>query len=265
MIKHISSVFLCVNLLCSCAFYTHKTVNVELPDDYIAFVLYPLDDKLEGESEFLDGFRISMHVPGDLLESELNIESLYSLIRSENVTGTLKYPDGKTTTIEYKIVNHRGSEDIYMKSSLGHFLWEYLSIQDGKLGFAIYWWYCPPATESDLEIIEMTENLLASSSHWHKDDDRDCEDDIENRQWSLFCALKHATIEITGEYNHRNTAIQSVRFSIDDLLPNHGFSHTLMDFNNDIETNHDKIMLVLEMAKKRIKRELLESTTIGHN
>ena len=73
MIKHISSVFLCVNLLCSCAFYTHKTVNVELPDDYIPFVLYPLDDKLEGESEFLDGFRISMHVPGDLLESELNI------------------------------------------------------------------------------------------------------------------------------------------------------------------------------------------------
>ncbi|MBN1582596.1 MAG: hypothetical protein JXA89_17940, partial [Anaerolineae bacterium] len=102
-----------------------------LPDDYLPFTLHQLDDRLEGESEFLDGFKISMNVPSELLGSGLSIEAIFSLIRNKNATGTLTYPSGKTTKIEYEIVHHREKEDIYMKSSLGYFLWEYMLIHDG--------------------------------------------------------------------------------------------------------------------------------------
>ena len=102
----------------------------------------------------------------------------------------------------------------------------------------------------------MTEQLLADSTNWHKNDDRKCENDIESNQWSLFCALKYASIEEMGEYNHHNTAMQTVRFVIDETLPNHGFEHTLMDYNNSPSTEHEDILRVIEIAKKRIKQEI---------
>jgi len=244
-----------------CQLQAQGIIQDELPDDYLPFILHQLDGRFEGESEFLKGFRISMDVPVEVLGKELSIETIFSFVRNRNATGTLIYPNGKTTKIEYEIVHHRGTEDIYMKSALGYFLWEYLSIQEGKLSFAIYWWYCPPATEVDLEIIEMAKKLLADSTHWHKNDDRDCADDIASNQWSLFCALKHSSIVKTGEYNHHNTAIQTARFVIDELIPNHGFGHTLMDFNNEASTRHKNILNVLELSKMRIKEELLKSST----
>jgi len=228
----------------------------ELPDDYLPYTLHQLDTKLEGGSEFLKGYKISMNVPSGFLESELNIDAIISLVRSQNVTGTVTYPSGRTTRIEYEIVRHRETEEIYMKSSLGYFLWEYMLIHDGKLNLAIYWWYCPPATEKDRDIIEYAEKILSDSSRWHKEDDRECEADIENDRWSLFCALKYASMEITDEYNHHNTAIQSVRFVIDELVPNHGFPHTLMDYNNESSTTHSDILHVLELSRARIEGEL---------
>lgn len=255
------NIILYIALSGSCLFPTQNTSQDELPDDYLPFTMHKHDDKLEGESEYLEGFKISMNVPREILENALSMEALFSLVRNRNVTGTLTYPNGRTTKIEYEIVHHRESEDIYMKSSLGYFLWEYMSVQDDKLSFAIYWWYCPPATKQDLEIIEMAEKLLADSTHWHKNDDRDCADDISSNQWSLFCALKHSSLAITGEYNHHNTAIQTARFVIDEIIPNHGFAHTLMDFNNAPPTKHGDILHVLELSKKRIEQELLESSS----
>ena len=122
--------------------------------------------------------------------------------------------------------------------------------------FVINWWYCPPARKVDLETLEMTEQLLADSTNWHKNDDRKCENDIESNQWSLFCALKYASREKMGEYNHHNTAMQTVRFVIDDIIPNHGFEHTLMDYNNSPSTEHEDILRILEIAKKRIIQEI---------
>ena len=143
-----------------------------------------------------------------------------------------------------------------MKSSLGYFLWEYFSANDNEAGFAIYWWYCPPATEKDVEIIEMASEILADPSRWNSSDDRECENDIETNQWSLFCALKYSSMEIMKEYNHHGTAIQSARFAIDELVPNHGFAHTLMDYNNNSSTSHREIMHVLDLARLRIEGEL---------
>ena len=101
-----------------------------------------------------------------------------------------------------------------------------------------------------------SEQLLTDPAHWHKKDDRQCDDDIESQQWSLFCALKYTSIEKMGEYNHHNTAMQTVRFAIDDLIPNHGFDHTLMDYNNVRTTKHEDILRVLKMAEERIKKEI---------
>ncbi len=197
-----------------------------------------------------------MDIPEEILGKGLDSEGLMSIVRAQEITGILTYPNGRSTRIEYEVVNHRGGDDIYMKTTLGYFLWESFDIHDDRLTFVINWWYCPPAREVDLQTLEMAERLLADSANWHKHDDRKCDDDIENNEWSLFCALKHASTSKMGEYNHHNTAMQTARFVIDDLVPNHGFAHPLMDFNNAPTTRHSDILHILSVAKKKIERDL---------
>ena len=235
----------------------------ELPGDYLEFTLNILDDRLEGEINEPDQFFFTVFLQHDILKSGLTLEKLMDSVRNQNVTGTLRYPSGigsvysgKTTEIKFEIVNHRGKDEIYMKSTLGYFLWEYINLQKDKISFAIYWWYCPPASKEDLNILEMAKSLLVNPENWHQKDDRKCEPDIENNHWSLFCALKFASIETTGEYNHHNTAIQTARFVIDDLIPDHGYMHTLMDYNNAPSTTHKDIIIILDLAIEQIKNEL---------
>jgi hypothetical protein len=229
----------------------------ELPDNYLPFSLDIQENQLKGKCEFLEGFTISMILPEEFIKKGFDYTELKNFVQNKKITGTLTYPKGRTTQINYEVVNHRGTNnDIYMKTSLGYFLWERVNIQNGKLSFAIYWWYCPPARPVDLEILELARSLLANPENWHKTDDRKCEDDIDNNKWSLFCALKHASIEKTKEYNHHNTALQAVRFTIDEIKPNHGFEHSLMDYNNLPATTHGDILRVLKQAIKKIKKEL---------
>jgi hypothetical protein len=228
----------------------------ELPDDYLPFNFKVQEGALAGGSEYLEGFTFSMDLPLDFLKEPFNKEALFTIVRDQNMTGTLTYPNDRTTEIKYEIVNYRGVEDIYMKTTLGYFLWEMLDVGDNELSFAIYWWYCPPASKVDLEALEMAEELLADSAHWHKNDDRKCEDDIENDRWSLFCAIKYASIEKMGEYNHHNTAMQALRSAIDEIMPDNGFEHTLMEFNNFPSTTHHDILFVIDRAKKSIEARL---------
>lgn len=246
-------------LLISTGAWAMGTVQDGLPDDYIPFTLSFSDSALVGPSEHVPGFMITMDLPGDCLLDGLDLEGLLACVREEQVTGTLTSPNGRNTPITYEIVRHRGPEEIYMKTTQGYFLWEYVSIDQENVHMAIYWWYCPPATPADLQALEMATELLTDPDHWHQKDDRDCTDDLESGQWSLFCALKHASIETMGEYNHHNTAMQTVRFVIDDLVPGHGFAHTLMDFNNAATTSHAGILRVLELARERILADLAKS------
>jgi hypothetical protein len=231
----------------------------ELPDDYIPFTFSPSDSGLVGSSEFLAGFTITMDIPLERFPDGLELDALYSAVRDQQITGTVTYPSGRVTPIAYEMVRHRGPEEIYMKSSLGYFLWEHVSVTDHEVRMAIYWWYCPPTRPADRAALEMAAQLLADPGRWHQEDDRDCADDAKSHRWSLFCALKHASIKTMGEYNHHNTAMQTVRFVIDERIPEHGFAHTLMDFNNATTTTHADILHVLEQAHERIESDLAET------
>lgn len=231
-------------------------VPQELPDDYVLFEFSLLDAGLVGLSEDLAGFTVTMDLPPASFPVGLSIEALLGVLRQREVTGNLTYPDGRETAVAYEIVRHRGSEETYRKSTLGFLLWESVSVTASGMRVAIYWWYCPPATPDDLAAIDMAARLLEDGSRWHQEDDRACADDVERGRWSLFCALKHASITTMGEFNHHNTAMQTVRFVIDELVPGHGVAHTLMDFNNAAATRPADILKDLGLARERLEAEL---------
>jgi len=252
----ILAVFAFANFAFAHAVFAQEAWPDTLPDNHLPCSLQRVDDGFAGACLALDGFEISLDLPASTSKSNLTLDDLLVLIQTNEVGGTVTYPNGRTTPIQYVIVDHRGRPDVYMKSSLGYFLWEGAAVGDQRLSFVIDFWYTPPATSADLEALELAERLLADPLAWHQEDDRQCEDDIENGRWSLFCALRYASIETMGEYNHHSTAMNTVRFVIDDIVPNHGFAHTLMDYNNLPSTTHADVMQILEIAKERVERLL---------
>lgn len=108
----------------------------------------------------------------------------------------------------------------------------------------------------DLEIIRRADSILSDKSKWNKGDDRQCEDDITNEKYSLFCALYKASIDITGEYIHRRPAIQIVRFTLEKYENGRVKNHRLMDWNNHLDTTFEEVKMVLTESSDTIERKL---------
>jgi hypothetical protein len=111
-----------------------------------------------------------------------------------------------------------------------------------------------PVDGQDLSILTSAYLRLSDPLLWDRADDRKCGPDDE--EVSLYCALYFGSIDTIGEYQHRRTALQEVRFAIEDATGGRDFEHRLMDFNNLPETSFDDIKGVLKTAAERVQDRL---------
>ena len=107
-------------------------------------------------------------------------------------------------------------------------------------------------SNQDLQILQRAKEILSDESKWNSDDDRVCND--VDTKWSLFCALKKATIDALGEYDHRRVALMEVRWIIHKLMEGEDFKHRLMDFNNTRKFND--IVKVLDESIQQVQAKL---------
>jgi hypothetical protein len=231
----------------------------EICENCVEYTLELNGNKLQGSSLQFAGYDVSMILPSYFSNDSLSINYLLKTIRNHDIRGEFMFPNGKTTEIKYSLIPYHYTTTVFMKTSNGWFPWDKLRIENKKLIFSYDYWYCPSATKTDLEILHLCFDYLKDSTNWHQTDDRKCDNDNSDKVWSLFCAIKVASIEKCGEYNHRGVVIQKTRFIIDELYPNHGYAHTLMDFNNDSSTKFEDIIKVLSIVMDRIKDELMAS------
>lgn len=116
----------------------------------------------------------------------------------------------------------------------------------------IYDWPYHPATEWDARIIQLTGTII-NKKNWDKQDDRDCEPEHNatvEEKISLYCALKKASIEVSGDWHHESNVMNAVRKAIQETAPNNQYyQHILEDFNNAPEVNLAKLQQVLEVAE----------------
>src|SRR5215467_108925 len=113
-----------------------------------------------------------------------------------------------------------------------------------------------PVTKDDLLILKRADEILSDETKWNRKDDRTCRP--EDKEWSIFCALEKASIEVLGKYDHRRAALQEVRFAIEDVTQGREFEHRLMDFNNLPTTQFKDIKNVLKMATEKVAAKLKE-------
>ena len=112
-----------------------------------------------------------------------------------------------------------------------------------------------PASVVDLRIIDRATQLLANADAWNRNDDRVCEDDDENRRWSLFCALYRASLDEAGEYLHARRAMDSVRLAIRESTGLR-YVHTLRDYNNHPDTTFGEIRERLRDGRVKVETEV---------
>lgn len=115
---------------------------------------------------------------------------------------------------------------------------------------------------SDLIIIQKADSILPDTSRWNRHDDRKCDDDIAEGKYSLFCALYKASVDVIGEYLHRRTVMQEVRFVIARYYRDRFNHHRLMDFNNNPETTLEDIRDVLAKSEDAIREQLEEKQEV---
>jgi hypothetical protein len=108
----------------------------------------------------------------------------------------------------------------------------------------------------DLEIIQRADSILSNPLKWNKQDDRECNDDITNGKFSLFCSLYKASFDIAGEYIHRRSAMQIIRFTLKKYENGRVKEHRLMDWNNHPDTTFEEVKKVLKESMEEVKRQL---------
>jgi len=109
-----------------------------------------------------------------------------------------------------------------------------------------------------VQIVQRAQKILDSPAKWNRSDTRNCP--AEAKTFSLYCALEKATIEVTGNFQHRGAAMQESRFVIDEMAPNRNYHHRLMDYNNDPTTTFADLQKVLRLLQQRIAERLAKES-----
>jgi hypothetical protein len=103
----------------------------------------------------------------------------------------------------------------------------------------------------DREIVTRADALLSSDAVWNRADNRKCDPDA--KRWSIYCALEHATREVTGGFHHRRPALEIVRVIVEERTKGRNYDHRLMDYNNDASTHLDDVRTLFSVALERMK------------
>ena len=111
-----------------------------------------------------------------------------------------------------------------------------------------------PVDRQDLMILDSAAFRLSDVLVWDRADDRKC--GPQDETFSLYCSLYFGSMDTIGEYQHRRTALQEVRFAIEDATGGREFDHRMMDFNNLSETSFDDVKDVIRTARARVQSRL---------
>ncbi len=107
-------------------------------------------------------------------------------------------------------------------------------------------------TEVDLRILRRADTLLSEESDWLEHCSRTCDSEASRR--SLFCALHQASIDVMGQYKHRQAALMVIRWIIDERMEGEEVEHRLMDFNNT--RDFSSVKDALSEATSRVQARL---------
>ena len=110
-------------------------------------------------------------------------------------------------------------------------------------------------SNADISILKRAKEILLSKESRNLNADRNCDDDIETGDFSFYCSLYYAAIDVDGVYRHRRPAMQAVRKELVNRYPGN-YVHRIRDINNNPEITNKELLEVLDVAISELTLEL---------
>lgn len=208
-------------------------------------------DRLVGkcENKYFTGFEIELDTTYSLIDS-ITFFNQFPRI------GTISFKNKFVIPTEFTITKRAGFNQIMFRFKSDYLTFDNLEIRNQSIVFTIDNDPIVPVTENDLRIIRLAKSLLSEELYWNKEDDRKCDDDLSNQRYSLYCALRIASLEVEEKYNHRNAVLQKLRHLIKEKYSDKRLKHRLMDFNNMEGIEYEDIVNILNEIEKEFIVEL---------
>ena len=116
--------------------------------------------------------------------------------------------------------------------------------------------------QHDARILARTMELLDQEQKWFRNDNRKCSEGSDTI--SLYCALKQASLEVSGNFEHKAASLHQVRKAIVHYKEGVKYSHPIMDFNNDRAIALSDIQSVLAASLNAINEECKSKVNDGN-
>ncbi len=169
-------------------------------------------------------------------------------------TGTLQIPRWPDLSIEMEGSPYEPEPALVIKSQVAWLLVEDPLVDLYELSFWFQFDEDAPPTYQDLEILELAEATMSDERVWDRSANRRCSPSAVT--WTLYCALRDATVEVTGEFHDRQPALVILREVIDGVFREFAFERPLIDYN----TYEDAILVemhrLLSSAQARVRQQL---------
>jgi hypothetical protein len=110
----------------------------------------------------------------------------------------------------------------------------------------------------DLEILQRVDELLSDPSKWDKSEDSECDADSTSEGFSLFCALRTATVENGGEWDRDklSPAHRMLLFTIGKHEDRRVIENRLKDWNNHPDTSFEEVQKVLRECIEIVEAQI---------
>jgi hypothetical protein len=166
--------------------------------------------------------------------------------------GTMDY--GKTVSRLVEI-EHYDAGVVIARTTFGWFKVSDWSQSDDGIDFAMHTGMLVAPSKLDLLIVRRAGEILAHEKAWNRKDNRKCPQ--EASKWSIYCAMRKASVDVSGGSHHRRPALQVVRETIKQRSKSRRYKHLLMDYNNDKKTQIEDVHSVFTEAGEIIIHSLL--------
>jgi hypothetical protein len=138
-----------------------------------------------------------------------------------------------------------------VRTDVGWFPISHFRLDAGAMRFRLDPTQQAAPSEFDRQIIERAAALISTEARWDRADDRVCHP--TDTTWSIYCALRRATIDVTGGFHHRRPALEIVRIIVEQRTAGRNYSHRLMDYNNDRTTRLEDLRSLFAEARAQLR------------
>lgn len=169
-------------------------------------------------------------------------------------TGTLQIPGWPALGIEIESSPYEPEPALVMKTQVAWLLVEAPTIDLNGVAFWLQFDEDAPPTRDDLEILTRAEEILWDEGVWDRSASKRCRPGAKT--WTLFCAMRDATVEVTGEFHPKQPAVVILENVIQEVFREMAFDDPIVDYN----TYEDAILVemhrLLGQAQAQVRREL---------